>query len=36
MSAEEESHPSEPKNMEGGNIKDGNLWVNLIESMNYN
>ena len=36
MSTEEESHPSELKNMEGRNIKDGNLWVNLIESMNYN
>ena len=36
MSTEGESHPKERENIEKGNIRDGDIWVNLNESMNDN
>ena len=36
MSIEGESHPKERENIEEGNIRDGDIWVNLNESMNDN
>ena len=36
MSTEEESHPRNPVNSEKGNVRDGEIWVNLNESRNYN
>ena len=33
MSTEEESHPRNPINNEEGNLKDGEIWVNLNESQ---
>ena len=36
MSIEGESHPKEGENIEEGNIRDGDIWVNLNESMNDN
>ena len=36
MSVEEESHPRNPLNNEEGNIRDGEIWVNLNESRNDN
>ena len=31
MSIEEESHPRNPINNEEGNLRDGDIWVNLNE-----
>ena len=31
MSIEEESHPINPINNEEGNLRDGEIWVNLNE-----
>ena len=36
MSTKEDSHPKEQQNIEGENINDGNLWVNINESRNDN
>ena len=36
MSSEEESHPRNPINNEEGNIRDGEIWVNLNESQTNN
>ena len=36
MYVEEESHPRDPVNNEEGNLRDGELWVNLNESRNDN
>ena len=36
ISAEEESRPRNPINNEEGNIRDGEIWVNLNESRNDN
>ena len=33
MSAEEQSHPRNPINNEDGNLRDGEISVNLIESQ---
>ena len=33
---EEESHPRDPMDNEEGNLKDGEIWVNLNESRNDN
>ena len=33
---EKESHPRNPVNNEEGNIRDGEIWVNLNESNNDN
>ena len=35
MSTEEESHPRNPINNEEGNLRDGEIWINLNESQ-YN
>ena len=34
MFAEEESHPRNPINNEEGNLRDGEIWVNLNKSQN--
>ena len=34
--AEEESHPRNPVNNEEGNLREGEIWVNLNESRNDN
>ena len=34
MSAKEESRPKKPENTEEGNIRDGDIWVNLNEIGN--
>ena len=36
MSTKEDSHPKEQQNIEGENINDGNLQVNINESRNDN
>ena len=36
ISAKEESHPRNPIHNEEGNIRDGEIWVNLNESRNDN
>ena len=36
MFVEEESHPKDPVNNEEGNIRDGEVWVNMNESRNDN
>ena len=36
MSAEEESHPRNPIKNEEGNIRDGEIWLNLNESQTNN
>ena len=36
MYDEEESHPRNPVNNEEGNIRDGEIWLNLNESRNDN
>ena len=36
MYVEEESHPRNPFNNEEGNIRDGEIWVNINESKNDN
>ena len=33
MSAEEESHPRNLINNEEGNLRDGEIWVNVNESQ---
>ena len=33
MSAEEERHPEQPLNNEEGNLRDGELWVDINESQ---
>ena len=32
--AEEESHPKNPVNNEEGNLREGEIWVNIIEIRN--
>ena len=34
MSTKEESHPRNPINNEEGNLRDGEIWVNLNKSQN--
>ena len=36
MLIEGETHPKELENIEEGNIRDGDIWVNLNESRNDN
>ena len=36
MFAEEESHPRNPVNNDEGNLRDGEIWVNLNETRNDN
>ena len=36
MYTEEESHPRNHVNIEEGNLREGEIWVNLNESRNEN